>query len=72
MTPTTEPVTYPGGTMWAIKWPNSPDVEFWGRNEYQARRELAVYTFEAKQDHPDSPELWPQLVRADITWKVVE
>lgn len=86
-----EPVSYPGGTQWAIKrnYRRLPtqypipvnkglivaSVQYLTgfRSESEARDYLdKVLTPAAELDVPDSPELWPELVCADIEWKVAK
>lgn len=64
-----EPVTYPGGTQWAVQqnFLDSPQYVV-AKDEPQARSMLAHATADAKRfSHAQ-----PQLVSAHITWQVVE
>lgn len=89
--PSLQPVSYPGGTQWAIKrnYRRLPtqypipvnkglivaSVQYLTgfRSESEARDYLdKVLTPAAELDVPDSPELWPELVCADIEWKVAK
>jgi hypothetical protein len=73
-----EPVTYPGGTQWAIKHNNmrrpvyEPIEAYPAVTEYEAKRKFARAMGLAQQTWPDNPDKWPQLVSAHITWQVVE
>ncbi len=65
-----EPVSYPGGVQWAIRHTLGSGgcwYEIW-REEADARKRLAQER-DALRKHP---ELWPELVCADIEWKVAK
>lgn len=68
----TQPVTYPGGTQWAVRWAQcgqEPRIHEIGceslarsTRDYVAQRRIDL--------NMDTPE--PELLSAHITWQVVE